>query len=51
MYRSVVDIHSATAKNRRGKKKKEEEETTRVKYNGLSITIGGHNEGGHVTTA
>ena len=46
MCRSIVDIQSATAEIRRGKKidrKKKIEETTWQKYNGLSITVGGHN--------
>ena len=47
MCGSMVDIQSPTAEIRRGKKKKKKEEkrrkieTTRVKYNGLSITMGG----------
>jgi len=40
MCGSMVDIQYPTAENRRGKK---EEETTGVKYNGLPVTIGGHN--------
>jgi len=44
MCGSMVDIQSPTAEIRRGKKKKEEKiETTAVKYNGLPITMGGHN--------
>jgi len=47
MCGSMADIQSPTAENRRGKKKKEEEkrkiETTAAKYNGLPITMGGHN--------
>ena len=52
MCRSMVDIQSATAEIRRGKKKTKEErkkkerrkiETIGVKYNGLLITMGGHN--------
>ena len=45
MCRSIVDIQSATAEIRRGKKidrKKKIEETTGQKYNGLSVTMGGH---------
>jgi len=46
MYGSMVDIQSPTAEIRRGKKKKERRkiETTAAKYNGLSITMGGHKE-------
>jgi len=41
----MVDIQSATAEIRRGKKTEEDrrEETTGQKYNGLPITMGGHN--------
>jgi len=38
----MVDIHSPTSENRRGKKKKKEkeEETKGQKYNGLPYSIG-----------
>jgi len=42
MCRSMVDIQPATAEIGRGKKI-EEVETTGQKYNGLPITMGGHN--------
>ena len=48
MCGSMADIQSATAEIRRGKKdrrkKKKIEETTGQKYNGLPITVGGHNQ-------
>jgi len=42
----MVDIHSATTENRRGKKKEEIKklETTGAKYNVLPVTMGGFNE-------
>jgi len=43
----MVDIQFSTAENRQGKKKEEERKkkvTTAAKYNGLPITMGGHNE-------
>jgi len=42
----MVDIQSPTAEIRRGKDRKKERkiETTWVKYNGLPITMGGHDE-------
>jgi len=40
----MADIQSVTAEIRRGKKI--EEETTGQKYNGLPITMGGHNKPG-----
>jgi len=41
----MVDIQSATAENRQGKEEEErrQAETTAAKYNGLPITMGGHN--------
>jgi len=45
MRKSMVDIQSATAEIKRGKKdRKKIEETTGQKYNGLPITMGGHNK-------
>jgi len=44
MCASTADIQSATAEIRRGKKKRQKEETTGQKYNGLPITMGGHNQ-------
>jgi len=43
---SIVDIQSPAAEIRRGKEEEERKkvETTVAKYNGLPITIGGHNE-------
>jgi len=47
MCGSMVDIQSRTAENRRGKYeergRKTNVETPRVKYNGMPITTGGHN--------
>ena len=43
----MIDIQSVTAEIRRGKKEERKLrniETTGVKYNGLPITMGGHNE-------
>jgi len=41
----MVDIQPATAENRRGKKRRKKKiETTATKYNGLPITMDGHNE-------
>jgi len=37
----MVNIQSATAENRRGKREKIK--TTAAKYNGMPITMGGHN--------
>jgi len=47
MYRNMVDIHSATAKIRRGKKKRRRkiEETTWQKHKSTSATQGGHKDG------
>jgi len=39
MCRSVVDIQSLTAENRRGKKEERKIETTGQKYNGLPYSI------------
>jgi len=39
----MVDIQSAIAYMRRGKRRKKIE-TTGIKYNGLPITMGGHNK-------
>jgi len=44
MCESMVDIQSPTAENRRGKKEDERIETTAAKYNGLPVTMGGHNQ-------
>jgi len=38
MCGSMVDIQSATAKNRRGKEERKKEETTAADYNCLPIT-------------
>jgi len=45
MCGSMVDIQSPTSEIRQGKKKKERRkiQSTGVKYNGLPITVGGHN--------
>jgi len=40
----MVDIQFPTAENRRGKKERRRKKvTTAAKYNGLPITVGGHN--------
>ena len=46
MCGSMVDIQSPTAEIRQGKKKKERRkiEIIAAKYNGLPITVGGHNK-------
>jgi len=44
MCGSMVDIQSPTAEIRRGKKERRRLVTTAAKYNGLSVTMGGHNK-------
>jgi len=46
---TVVDIYSATMRLGEEKEERRKIETTGVKYNGLPITVGGHNELGLTT--